>query len=101
MKGAMVRLQASLAEQAGQTSALENALLAAKTINELPFELNLWQAQNIWYDLWRQQHQTIYAEPVAWAEGFTELGKLLRFSVEELAIDETLNAPAAMEEAPA
>ena len=25
-------------------------LLTARTLNELPFELNMWQAQNIWYD---------------------------------------------------
>ena len=42
----MVHLQAKPLE----ADNLEHALTLARTLRELPFELNLWQAQNIWYD---------------------------------------------------
>ena len=32
---------------------LDRALALARTLTELPFELNLWQAQNIWYEILR------------------------------------------------
>jgi len=49
MKRAMVELQIS----AGSLEALDRALALARTLVELPFELNLWQAQNIWYEILR------------------------------------------------
>jgi hypothetical protein len=98
MKRAMVELQAEVAESAEQTSTLENTLLVAKTLNELPFELNLWQAQNIWYDIWKQKHLTMYAGSDTWLDGFNELGRLLRISVEELTIEENSHPPAAVKE---
>jgi hypothetical protein len=88
MKNAMVTLQGEVAEQAEQTATLENALLVARTLNELPFELNLWQAQNIWYDVWRRTPQPAVAEPESWLKSFSELGQLLRISVDDLAMDE-------------
>jgi alpha-amylase/alpha-mannosidase (GH57 family) len=88
MKRAMIDLQGEVAEQAEQASTLENALLVARTVNELPFELNLWQAQNIWYDVWRRAPQPAVPEPEAWKIGFSELGQLLRISVEDLVMEE-------------
>ena len=46
MKQAMVQLQTRPLEPGG----VDHALTLARTLRELPFELNLWQAQNIWYD---------------------------------------------------
>ncbi len=94
MKRAMIDLQAEILEQAEHIATLENALLVARTLNELPFELNLWQAQNIWYDIWRHKQPNVQGAPDAWLDGFLELGKLLRFSVDELAIDENSHEPA-------
>jgi alpha-amylase/alpha-mannosidase (GH57 family) len=93
MKRAMIELQSEVSAGTEETTSLENALIVARTLSELPFELNLWQAQNIWYDVWKQKHQTIYAEPDAWFDSFQELGKLLRISVEELEIEENLQTP--------
>ncbi len=62
MKQAMVRLQeevVSTGEQ--QTPLLENALFVARTISELPFDLNLWQAQNLWYDIYLRLYPAIKA----------------------------------------
>ncbi|MGB8846750.1 MAG: DUF3536 domain-containing protein, partial [Terracidiphilus sp.] len=46
MKRAMVELQMS----SGSLEMLDRALVLARTLTELPFDLNLWQAQNIWYE---------------------------------------------------
>jgi alpha-amylase/alpha-mannosidase (GH57 family) len=84
MKRAMIELQTEVIENAEQISTLENALLVARTLNELPFDLNLWQAQNIWYDVWRRN----VAAQDAWLDGFHELGQLLRISVDDLVMEE-------------
>ena len=49
MKRAMVELQMS----SGSLEMLDRALALARTLTELPFDLNLWQAQNIWYEILR------------------------------------------------
>ena len=87
MKGAMVELRAEVLNGTELASTLEDALLVARTLNELPIDLNLWQAQNIWYDVWKHK-QTEYAEPDAWLKGFKELGKMLRISVDDLMLED-------------
>jgi alpha-amylase/alpha-mannosidase (GH57 family) len=99
MKSAMVELQAEVVNQTEQTSTIENVLLVARTLNELPFDLNLWQAQNIWYDVWRQKNHTNHVKPDAWLRNFQELGALLRISVGELTIDENSHTLAAVQQA--
>ncbi len=49
MKRAMIELQMS----SGSLEMLDRALSLSRTFSELPFELNLWQAQNIWYEILR------------------------------------------------
>jgi len=88
MKRAMVDLQTEVTDQTEQVATIENALLVARTLNELPFELNLWQAQNIWYDVWKHKPQPAVPDPEAWIKGFHDLGELLRISVQELVMDE-------------
>ena len=88
MKSAMVVLQVEIVDQAVQISTLDNALLTARTLTELPFELNLWQAQNIWYEVWRHGPHPVVPEPEAWIKSFEDLGRTLRFSVEDLVMDE-------------
>lgn len=88
MKRAMVDLQAEVVEQIEGMGTLENALLVARMLNELPFDLNLWQAQNLWYDVWRRKPKPALPDPQAWLKGFHELGEMLRISVDELVMDE-------------
>jgi alpha-amylase/alpha-mannosidase (GH57 family) len=88
MKRAMVDVQQELAEGTDRMEALENALLVASTISELPFDLNLWQAQNLWYDLYRKMGHACSLDPTSWCRKFFELGKLMRISVEDLVIEE-------------
>jgi alpha-amylase/alpha-mannosidase (GH57 family) len=89
MKHAMVDLQEEVAESTEQSAALENALLVARTISELPFELNLWQAQNLWYDIYRRMGKACSLDPTSWCRKFFELGKLIRISVEDLVIEDS------------
>ena len=77
MKRAMVELQMS----AGSLEMLDRALALARTITELPFELNLWQAQNIWYEILRTSTYALTSQRAEdrphWDKGFDELGKCL------------------------
>jgi len=77
MKRAMVELQMS----SGSLEMLERALALAHTVVELPFELNLWQAQNIWYEILRTANYGLIAlgkdDRPSWEKGFNELGTCL------------------------
>jgi len=77
MKRAMVDLQMS----SGALEALDRALALARTLVELPFELNLWQAQNIWYEILRTSGYALSALASAdqprWNKDFSELGACL------------------------
>ncbi len=74
MKRVMVELQMS----SGSLEMLERALTLANTLVELPFELNLWQAQNIWYEILRTSGYALTALATAdrarWDKDFSELG---------------------------
>ncbi len=94
MKRAMVELQMS----AGSLEILENALTLARTLTELPFDLNLWQAQNIWYEIFRTS-----AEPLAtmqpedrprWDRDFGELGACLGIATDSISAEEESRAAA-------
>jgi hypothetical protein len=60
---------------------LDRALALAHTLVELPFELNLWQAQNIWYEILRTSGYALIALAKAdrphWEKNFRELGSCL------------------------
>jgi hypothetical protein len=90
MKRAMVRLEASAAGDPLATGALATALLIAETIHTLPFEVNLWQAQNIWNDLLRRSDTNYWS--AEWKEDFKKLGKAMNISVDQLVIEEGVSA---------
>jgi alpha-amylase/alpha-mannosidase (GH57 family) len=77
MKSAMVELQMSC----GALETLDRALTLGRTLGELPFELNLWQAQNIWYEILRTSGYALTAlgsdERPFWEKDFSELGSCL------------------------
>src|SRR5258705_11097250 len=50
--------------------ALATALVIAETIHKMPFEVNLWQAQNIWNDLLRRSDMNYWS--AEWKENFKE-----------------------------
>jgi hypothetical protein len=79
MKRAMIELQMS----SGSLDMLERALALARTLVELPFDLNLWQAQNIWYEILRTSTYALTslapADRPRWEKSFSELGTCLTF----------------------
>jgi hypothetical protein len=77
MKRVMVELQMS----SGSLESLDRALMLAHTLVEMPFELNLWQAQNIWYEILRTSGYALTAlaaeDHQRWEKNFSELGACL------------------------
>jgi len=86
MKRAMVELQLS----AGSLEMLDRALTLARRLAEMPFDLNLWQAQNIWYEILRSSNYALTAladdERPKWDKDFADLGACL--SIDFKAIQE-------------
>jgi alpha-amylase/alpha-mannosidase (GH57 family) len=77
MKRVMVDLQMS----SGSLELLDRALSLAHMLTELPFELNLWQAQNIWYEILRTSSYALTSlsaeERPRWEKDFCELADCL------------------------
>ncbi|MGC9158145.1 MAG: DUF3536 domain-containing protein [Terracidiphilus sp.] len=57
---------------------LDRALAMCRLLDELPFGLNLWQAQNIWYEILRASSRELNGmvgeDRLRWEETFSELG---------------------------
>jgi alpha-amylase/alpha-mannosidase (GH57 family) len=90
MKRAMVRLEASAAGDPSANGALTAALIIAETIDRMPFEINLWQAQNIWNDLLRRSDTNYWT--AEWKDDFKKLGRAMNISVDQLVIEEGVSA---------
>jgi len=84
MKRAMVELQIS----SGSLEMLDRALALGRTLAELPFDLNLWQAQNIWYEIMRVSSYGLTAlraeDRPRWEKEFCELGGCLSIDYEAI-----------------
>jgi len=95
MKRAMVDLQ--MAE--GSLDALDRALGLARTLSELPFELNLWQAQNIWYEILRTSGYVLAkltdADRARWDRDFGELATCLSIDSQSIRVEDESRAAAA------
>ncbi|HMF63468.1 MAG TPA: DUF3536 domain-containing protein [Edaphobacter sp.] len=90
MKRAMVRLEAAAAGEPATAGALNNALVIADTIRTMSFEVNIWQAQNIWNDLLRRSDKEYWTEE--WKEGFKKLGEAMNIKVDQLVVEEGVSA---------
>jgi hypothetical protein len=99
MKRAMVKLEVAMASllssavTSAHSTAMHNlhaALAIAHTIAAMPFEVNLWQAQNIWHDLLRRSRDSagITESSLEWKEGFKRLGLALNIAVDRLIQEE-------------
>jgi alpha-amylase/alpha-mannosidase (GH57 family) len=82
MKRAMIELQMS----SGSLEILDRALNLARALAELPFELNLWQAQNLWNEILRNSASSLTNhEPEdrpRWDRDFRELGTCLSIATD-------------------
>ena len=81
---AMERLARSLRANAEQIALLQKWLASARLARTVPFATDLWQVQNIYYDmalvvlpLFRRRAQDGDAEAQRWKELFTQLGQEL------------------------
>jgi alpha-amylase/alpha-mannosidase (GH57 family) len=76
----------------GDLELLERATLIARVLGEFSFEIRLWQAQNIWYEILELSRQKTFglqtAEFVTWLTGLNRLGRLLGIAVDELVIED-------------
>jgi alpha-amylase/alpha-mannosidase (GH57 family) len=88
MKRAMVELQMS----AGSLEMLDRALTLARNLAELPFDLNLWQAQNIWYEILGTASYALTSlsdeERPRWDKLFGELGSCLSIDCASITADD-------------
>ena len=73
---------------------LDRALQLARIMTELPFDLNLWQAQNLWYEILRSSADALTVlEPndsPRWGKDFDELGACLSFDTEAIRAEEEI-----------
>ena len=101
MKRAMVRLEVARSSGApsavmpahpAATNALNVAITIAQTLATMPFEVNLWQAQNIWNDLLRQNEDAdrLPESTPEWKEGFRKLGLALNIAVDRIVVEESV-----------
>jgi alpha-amylase/alpha-mannosidase (GH57 family) len=89
MKRAMVRLEAAAEQQTPQNLAVLNETLAiAESLQTLPMEVNLWQAQNIWNDLLRRSDTAYWSRE--WRETFRRIGLALNIAVDDLVIERSV-----------
>jgi alpha-amylase/alpha-mannosidase (GH57 family) len=86
MKRAMVALEAAAEKDHAMKGALQTALAIATGLRSLPFDVNLWQAQNIWNDLFRRSDKNYWSPE--WKLAFKKLGEALYISVDELVVEE-------------
>jgi alpha-amylase/alpha-mannosidase (GH57 family) len=77
--------------------ALERAVALARVLRQLPFEIQLWQAQNIWYEILETSHrEAIQRKPFGlapeqasgWLVRFQTLGRCLGIAVDELVLED-------------
>jgi len=90
MKRAMVQLEAAAEADRAMKGALQTALTLATTLRVLPFDVNLWQAQNIWNDLFRRSDKEYWSPE--WKLLFKNLGEALYISVEDLVTEDGVPA---------
>ena len=90
MKRAMIRLEAAAAGDHSAADALSTALVVAEATHKMPFEVNIWQAQNIWNDLLRRSDTNYWTDE--WKEGFKKLGETMNIKVDQLVIEEGVSS---------
>ncbi len=83
---------ASLYSHPERLTTLDHAVQVAEILGELPFEIRLWQAQNIWYEILEASHARTLslsaAEAASWLARFHTLGRHLRIAVDELVVED-------------
>ena len=79
-------MRPATADDTSVADTLSDAVLIASTLRTLPFEVNFWQAQNIWNDLLRRSDAGYWTEE--WKEGFKKLGETMNINVDQLVVEQ-------------
>lgn len=89
MRRNLERLAAHLKENPGQVNCLRQLAAAVSLVRTVPFEVRLWQVQNIYFEMvhtvlpeWRWKAEHGEAEAHDWVEIFLQLGRDLSVKVE-------------------
>jgi alpha-amylase/alpha-mannosidase (GH57 family) len=88
IKLAMVQIETAVYAGQPPNAALGTALAIALALRTMPFDVNLWQAQNIWNELFRRADRSNCSAECKLA--FKKLGEALYICVDQLAIDEDI-----------
>jgi alpha-amylase/alpha-mannosidase (GH57 family) len=88
IKLAMVQIETAVNAGQPPDAALRTALAIALALRTMPFDVNLWQAQNIWNELFRRADRSNCSAECKLA--FKKLGEALYICVDQLAIDEDI-----------
>jgi alpha-amylase/alpha-mannosidase (GH57 family) len=88
IKLAMVQIETAINAGQPPDAALRTALAIALALRTMPFDVNLWQAQNIWNELFRRADRSNCSAECKFA--FKKLGEALYICVDQLAIDEDI-----------
>jgi alpha-amylase/alpha-mannosidase (GH57 family) len=91
MKRAMVALEAAANSDNAMLTALRTALAVATGLRSMPFDVNLWQAQNIWNEFFLRVDKNYWSPE--WKLAFKKLGEALYIRVDQLVIDEGVSTP--------
>jgi len=89
IKLAMTQLEDAVNAGQPPDAPLCTALTIALALHTMPFDVNLWQAQNIWNELFR--HKNISNCSAKCKLNFKKLGEALYINVDQLASDEDLS----------
>ena len=88
MKRGMIHLEETVEDQ--NLTILHETLTLAESIESLPMDINIWQAQNIWNDMLRRSDSQDWSRE--WRELFLKLGTAMNIAVEELVTEESVRA---------
>ena len=88
MKRAMVRLEDNVESQ--NLTVLQETLALAESVQSLPMDINIWQAQNIWNDMLRRGNSQFWSRE--WRDDFLKLGTSMNIAVEQLVTEESVRA---------
>lgn len=86
----MLRAMQRVEEQPEDAAPLKQALEVLENLRILPFEIDLWETQNRWYQIWRRTHlEEPFRKPPGQPchEELRELGFRLDIEVDQLVVD--------------
>jgi len=86
---AMVQIEDAVNAGQSPEAAIRSSLAIAHALRTMPFNVNLWQAQNIWNELFRHTERSNCSAQCKL--DFKKLGEALYICVEQLAIDEGIS----------